>query len=247
MSKNINHWAIVYQSLLLSEKSYSKWVYKRNSNSFLVKSKGEFTFIAFTGSSEVNDWFHNFEAFKVERDDAGKVHNGFADGWDDLKDMVKSEIEGDKKRKLIVTGHSLGGALAILCAYFLKREGYNVVECITFGQPRVGNWEFMKSYEKLKIPTIRFVHGYDIVPTIPRLLYFHVGQVVPIFDGKILEKQMGFGLNLVKRFTEVNRFLHHKLVGTDNCYKTCIDRILKSFPGVKSSDLNFKHSDFSLT
>lgn len=46
----------------------------------------------------------------------------------------------------MVTGHSLGGALAILAAADIKSVGHKVDEVYTFGQPRVGNVAFSKWY-----------------------------------------------------------------------------------------------------
>lgn len=249
---NLRQWALVWQCLLLSDQSYTKNTFKKNHNSFLVKEKGDFLFFAFTGSSEVADWLSNFKFLKVSRDGMGRIHDGFADSWDELRPMVYSHLAGDKKRKIVLTGHSLGGALATLAAMWLKRDGYNVVECVTFGAPRIGNYTFREVYKSLRIPTFRFVHGYDIVPTIPRLLYFHVGELVPIFEGRILDEQMVFGINLLNRLTNKDRVLHHTLSSKDksvNCYKNCLDDIIKRNlgTGVKSMDLNFDITDFSLT
>lgn len=44
--------------------------------------------------------------------------------------------------KIIVSGHSLGGALAVLCALDLHRTYNKVDRLTTIGQPRIGNSEF---------------------------------------------------------------------------------------------------------
>lgn len=67
-----------------------------------------------------------------------------------------------------VTGHSLGAAIAALCAFDLYDNGYNIVEVYTFGQPRVGDATFAKNYnERFDGYSYRVVHYADIVPHLP--------------------------------------------------------------------------------
>ena len=53
---------------------------------------------------------------------------------------------------ILLTGHSLGGALATLAAYDIRRE-LNVprcsIVCYTFGAPRVGNYTFAHDYNQM--------------------------------------------------------------------------------------------------
>lgn len=55
--------------------------------------------------------------------------------------------EEDGRPPIMVTGHSLGGALAMLAAYELTLAGYPVELVVTFGTPRVGNSVFAASYD----------------------------------------------------------------------------------------------------
>ncbi|HTA29406.1 MAG TPA: lipase family protein, partial [Candidatus Cybelea sp.] len=83
-------------------------------------------------------------------------HFGFELGWK----KVRSEIEdwlkdgAEPKRPLLLAGHSLGGALAILAAYHLS-EHYPIAGVITFGGPRVGAACFAEEYAKRTSPTGR--------------------------------------------------------------------------------------------
>jgi predicted lipase len=76
----------------------------------------------------------------------------------------------DKDATVLVSGHSLGGALASLCTLDLKmgKHSSSHVKLITFGQPRVGNTQFekaMQSFDHLQI--WRIVHWLDPVPHLP--------------------------------------------------------------------------------
>jgi hypothetical protein len=96
------------------------------------------------------------------------------------------------KRCLIITGHSLGGALATLAAVHISKhlelQGMkNRIEAVyTYGQPAVGGRSFYNTYGELHDRTFRFVHGADIVPfTPPFPPYRHVGDQYWLDDGGV--------------------------------------------------------------
>eukprot|EP00884_Botryococcus_braunii_P017013 jgi/Botrbrau1/3996/Bobra.0016s0008.1 len=128
------------------------------------------------------------------------VHKGFLEAYSAVQARIVSmarEIMKDdgseQPWKLYVTGHSLGGALAILCAYELKStrwEGLPQPEVIvyTFGQPMVGNVAFAEDYDKLVPHTWRVKNVNDIVTRVPAVLgYCHVGcEATVCTDGGIM-------------------------------------------------------------
>jgi triacylglycerol lipase len=85
-------------------------------------------------------------------------------------------------KKLFITGHSLGGAIAHLVAERIADARASAVEAVyTIGCPRVGAKAFADAYNvKLGSRTFRLVHGQDIVPSVaPDGLGFnfkHVGR-----------------------------------------------------------------------
>ncbi|KAL2906279.1 Lipase [Bienertia sinuspersici] len=97
----------------------------------------------------------------------------------------------NKNTKFIVTGHSLGGALAILFPAILALHGeeelLNRLEAVyTFGQPIVGDAEFghfvKDNLRKYDIKYYRIVYGYDIVPWVPldntMMTFKHFGRCI---------------------------------------------------------------------
>mmetsp|Transcript_3399 Transcript_3399/g.526 ORF Transcript_3399/g.526 Transcript_3399/m.526 type:complete len:145 (-) Transcript_3399:143-577(-) len=81
--------------------------------------------------------------------------------------------------KIVISGHSLGGAVATIFAAHLLKLGYPVTELVTFGSPRVGNKEFAM-YVSSRIPkAIRIVHNRDPVPCVPLLKqgFLHVSTL----------------------------------------------------------------------
>lgn len=155
--------------------------------------------IAFRGTRESVDWtVSNLKAFPVSIRDCEdapkiKVHRGFqrtldyGDKTTELRsvDAINEHIEDFDllNRSIAITGHSLGGALAVLYAAKARakwREAFEsrLVEVVTFGSPAVGLKEFKKYYGSLTNKTVRIINGSDAVPFTPPLFYCHVGTEI---------------------------------------------------------------------
>lgn len=95
------------------------------------------------------------------------VHKGFLASYDSLRHQVFRLVDAITAPKggaaaagapgtewrVFITGHSLGGALATLCAYELAKRGGAARQCqqltlYTFGAPRVGNKVFADEYNR---------------------------------------------------------------------------------------------------
>jgi hypothetical protein len=102
-----------------------------------------------------------------------RFHRGFMTALGDIWDPVCAAVEAELKKKerpLWVTGHSLGGALALLAAWRFLRKTIDVYRVYTFGAPMVGNSTAVKAFDKeLEGKVYRFVHGPDLVPKLPTM------------------------------------------------------------------------------
>lgn len=94
----------------------------------------------------------------------GRVHRGFRKAldeiWKPVAQLVAKLRKEDPDRAVWLTGHSLGGALAILAASRLPA----VQGVYAFGAPLVGDAELRAS---LPVRPVRFVHGSDLVARVP--------------------------------------------------------------------------------
>ena len=73
-------------------------------------------------------------------------------------------------RPLWITGHSLGGALALLAAWLLKRCFIAVHQIYTYGAPMIGNQKASDAFNKeFKGQIFRYVSGRDPIPKLPGL------------------------------------------------------------------------------
>jgi len=117
-----------------------------------------------------------------------KVHAGFLRQYDSCRQLIRDYALVKQWRhnypEILVTGHSLGGALSVLCALDLAvnpiAENGVKIKVITFGAPRTGNAGFCHLFNKLCAHHIRCVHRHDVVPKVPpELLSFkHVNNSV---------------------------------------------------------------------
>lgn len=116
------------------------------------------------------------------------LHKGFADAALLVYRFVKPLLKPGYDTR--VTGHSLGGAAAVIVLMLLKEDGVMLGPALTFGQPKVTNREGVSKYHTL--PLLRFVNDRDPVPQLPPLEIFavldegpfqHLGPEVVLEDG----------------------------------------------------------------
>ncbi|CAD5216260.1 unnamed protein product [Bursaphelenchus okinawaensis] len=105
----------------------------------------------------------------------GKVqnyfYNSFADVWPDVQTALSDEATIDYD--VVVTGYSLGGAQAALCAANIVETGLRTADQIvvwTFGEPRVGNAAFSAQFDDTFKTVFRVVNKADMVPHLPPCL-----------------------------------------------------------------------------
>jgi hypothetical protein len=129
--------------------------------------------VIFRGTATLGDWLDDEEsalAYFPEFD--GKVHTGFYRCFDEVRDWLQSRLL--KTKLVLITGHSLGGAMVTLAAQWLWSRDYMVLPTYTFGSPKVGNETFTTNYAPAQY---RVVNDVDIVTYLPRISgYCHVGE-----------------------------------------------------------------------
>lgn len=116
-----------------------------------------------------------------------RFHQGFVDGlaevWPELKPALEAEIK-KSDRPVWITGHSLGGAIALFAGWMCHRSFINVHQISTYGAPMIGNQAACQAFAKdFKHKIYRYVNTTDPVPKLPTVSliansYGHVDQQV---------------------------------------------------------------------
>ena len=138
---------------------------------------GSDAILAFRGTQGGGSILQNLKVIR-RRSPAGRLHAGFADGYTDIHDSVVSRLRRNGVKRVWLTGHSLGGALAVVGANRLEEAGFDVAGVVTFGQPMVAMPDLARLLaRRFRGRYVAFVNGSDPVPRAV-LPYVHFGRCV---------------------------------------------------------------------
>jgi endonuclease G len=131
--------------------------------------------VSFRGTESLGDWLGNLDIFSTQKE-YGAVHEGFYNGFADVKEIIEQELNRRSLGQIWLTGHSLGGALATVAAAEWNR--YPISGVYTFGQPAVGKGRKFSTFFSTNYRNnfFRFVNDDDIVTRIPPT-YQHIGEL----------------------------------------------------------------------
>jgi triacylglycerol lipase len=155
----------------------------------IVAARKDTVIVAFAGTDplRLTNWITNFT---VDFSATG-AHRGFDSAVDVIQQNLDAQIgvalQAHPQAKLFFTGHSLGGALAVLAAA-RAAENRSVEAVYTFGMPRTGGAVFRESYR-----TYRLHFCKDIVPFVPTTgqKFHHVGQYLHCRSGRFADVAIG--------------------------------------------------------
>mmetsp|Transcript_4340 Transcript_4340/g.10505 ORF Transcript_4340/g.10505 Transcript_4340/m.10505 type:complete len:402 (-) Transcript_4340:95-1300(-) len=142
--------------------------------------------VSFRGTDYLINWVQDLEYYKVDSrfpacdsSNTGtqkhhhcRVHSGFFQDWQSVKASVfnatRAVLRDHPDAAVYITGHSLGAALAALCALELSMLFNRTdIGLYSFGEPRVGNKYFADFFAERVPNTSRIVHQDDVVPHLP--------------------------------------------------------------------------------
>ncbi|KAL8750962.1 MAG: hypothetical protein Q9199_006736 [Rusavskia elegans] len=139
--------------------------------------------LAIRGSVSKANWKADWDMMRVGINwcDECHIHRGFRNSWDEIKQAVtenmRKAVEAHPDHRIVVTGHSLGGAVATIAAAELRRLDAHFAaqtELYTFGSPRIANKEAARWLSDQSRFSWRITNENDLVPRLPpRVLGYH--------------------------------------------------------------------------
>ena len=138
--------------------------------------------IAFRGTEYIQEWISDIDyqqVFYLKNNNTSlssladinlgpSVHKGFYTVYNGIKNSILSKIEElnpDKTKNIIITGHSLGSGVSTILTADLYYNDYKNTVCYLFASPRVGNSQFAALIANTKLYNI--INNLDVVPTLP--------------------------------------------------------------------------------
>lgn len=143
---------------------------KDETQAFLVKQDAKdekssgIVVLSFRGTQlNLQDWKTDLDG-KIQEIEGIRIHKGFWHAFLVIEEQVTQSLKPllDAGYVLYITGHSLGGALALIATNRIGNDSTGA--CYTFGSPRIAAYGFD---QKIKTPIYRVVNSNDIVPNSP--------------------------------------------------------------------------------
>lgn len=150
----------------------------RGSHAAIVLDCDDTRIVAFRGTDQAADWWTNFNLL-FRRTAWGIAHRGFCDAtglfWPEVDRYVQSAR--DEGRRVWLSGHSLGGAMATVAAARLLAVNEQSIDLLcTFGQPPVGGGKFRRNCDRvLGQRYVRIVNHTDSI--VDKGLFSHAGRL----------------------------------------------------------------------
>ena len=147
-------------------------IIERNGNLLvLITWTDDKLLITFRGTVNIDDIVTDLNSGLITIDGEIKVYKGVYNYFIIIKHELIEKIERQlriKRKNIYITGHSLGGALSILCSFILSKMYQNIqIYNYCSGSMKVGNIEFVNEYKNRNIIGVLLVNRADTVTKYP--------------------------------------------------------------------------------
>lgn len=146
----------------------------------IVAQNGDTTAVCFRGTTMPIEWTDDFDS---------ALKDGAEAGFGVVYSALEHSLPVPSTGKVLIIGHSLGAALALLYAW--RHSSYSNLEVYSFAGPRVFDKGTALAFDAAVPECYRIVNRWDIVPRLPTALmgYRHAGTPVDVDSGFEFAKQ----------------------------------------------------------
>ncbi|PYE21321.1 lipase (class 3) [Paraburkholderia silvatlantica] len=131
--------------------------------------------IAFPGTDNLACFAADFDIEPFDVAGIGRVYRGFFDAWSAISLPVLAAVNG---QPVTLVGHSLGAAMALMCAAYMTVGGNPPAAVYGFEPPRVGHDMGIRTV-LANVPVHLFKNGNDLVTDVPPAGQ-HAALLIPI-------------------------------------------------------------------
>jgi hypothetical protein len=132
--------------------------------------------VSFRGTQSFGSWL--LEEHKLEQRPYGSIHAGFLETYRSVENEIRTILSASPARKLWLTGHGLGGAVASIAAAELLEEA-SIAGIYSYGQPRLGDEASAGFFQgKFANRCFRIINDRDLLSRLPPAPFIPLGHLV---------------------------------------------------------------------
>jgi|ERR1043165_4130138 predicted lipase len=204
---------------------YIDTAYRNDQRPYIVDNLGVLH-VAISGTDSARDVLKDLDVRRVPFRYGGKVHAGFESVY---RDVIREVLaRAATATEVVVSGHSLGGAVAGMVALAVATEFPTMpIRVYTFGAPQAGNGRFKRLFKRRIPESLRVVNDHDPIPQSLSWFYRHLPRKLHLGpNGKRLPAMRSFGRRLVYWLGLVRDTKDHHVSGYESVVRQAMSRHL---------------------